>query len=130
MNREGAEDAVKEYYSKLGGRPEPSSAKPGRGKRKSMTASAKGTPERTSSKKQKLSSTEDTNGTEPSGADIPRGVPDWVKDKNDWAQDVMKVQTIENDGTHGLVAYLVWTNNKTTKVSISLCYEKIPLMVR
>jgi chromobox protein 1 len=129
MCRDGAEDAVKEYYAKLGGRPEPPTAKPGRGKRKSMTTSAKPTPERTTTKKQKLSKQE-INGTEISGADIPRGIPDWVGDKDHWEEDVMKVQTIEHDGVHGgLVAYLNWTNGKTTKVSIGLCYEKIPLMV-
>ncbi|EED23086.1 conserved hypothetical protein [Talaromyces stipitatus ATCC 10500] len=124
---EGAEDAVKEYYAKIGGRPEPP-PKPGRGKRKSMTTSAKATPESTTAKRQKVSK-EETNGTDASGADIPRGIPDWVRDKDHWERDVKKVQTIENDGTHGLVAYLNWTNGKTTKVSIGLCYEKIPLMM-
>ena len=128
MCREGAEDAVKEYYSKIGGRPEPPS-KPGRGKRKSMTASAKDTPERTTSKKQKTSKQE-TNGTEVFvGTDIPRGIPDWVRDKDHWEEDVAKVQTITHDEDRNLVAYLIWTNGKTTKVSIGLCYEKIPMLV-
>ncbi|GAM34418.1 hypothetical protein TCE0_015f01987 [Talaromyces pinophilus] len=125
---EGAEDAVKEYYSKIGGRPEPPS-KPGRGKRKSMTASAKDTPERTTSKKQKTSKQE-TNGTEVFvGTDIPRGIPDWVRDKDHWEEDVAKVQTITHDEDRNLVAYLIWTNGKTTKVSIGLCYEKIPMLM-
>ncbi|QGA14023.1 hypothetical protein EYB26_001675 [Talaromyces marneffei] len=125
---EGAEDAVNEYYSKIGGRPEPPAGKPGRGKRKSMTTSAKATPERTTTKKQKVTKQE-TNGTDFLGADIPRGIPDWVRDKDHWEENVMKVKTIEVDGVHGLVAYLNWTNGKTTKVSINLCYEKIPLMM-
>ena len=128
MCREGAEGAVKEYYSKIGGRPEPLAGKPGRGKRKSMTTSAKATPERTTTKKQKTSKQE-TNGTEVFGADIPRGIPDWVRDTDHWEEDVMKVQTITHDEDRNLVAYLIWTNGKTTKVSIGLCYEKIPQMV-
>ncbi|RAO69854.1 uncharacterized protein BHQ10_005866 [Talaromyces amestolkiae] len=124
---EGAEDLVKEYYSKIGGRPEPAS-KPGRGKRKSVTASAKDTPERTATKRQRTSKRE-TNGTEDLGADIPRGIPDWVGDKDHWEEDVAKVQTITQDEDQNLVAFLVWTNGKTTKVSLGLCYEKIPQLM-
>lgn len=94
-----------------------------------MTTSAKATPERTTTKKQKTSKQE-TNGTEEVyGADIPQGVPDWVRDKDHWEEDVMKVQTVTHDELRNLVAYLIWTNGKTTKVSISLCYEKIPQLV-
>lgn len=125
---EGAEDAVNEYYSKLGGRPEPPSGKPGRGKRKSMGASAKVTPERTTNKKQKTVKQE-TNGTETLAADIPRGIPDWVSDKDHWEEDVRKVQTVTRDENKNLVAYLIWTNEKITKVSIGLCYERIPQMM-
>ncbi|OKL56351.1 hypothetical protein UA08_08533 [Talaromyces atroroseus] len=126
---EGAGEAVQEYYKKIGGRPQqPGGAKPGRGKRKSMT-SAKATPDKPSTKKQKLSSKDETNGTDLSDADIGQGIPDWVHDKEHWGRDVVKVQTIENDETHGLVAYLNWTNGKTTKVSINLCYESIPMLM-
>lgn len=93
-----------------------------------MTTSAKDTPERTTTKKQRVSKQE-TNGTEELGADIPRGIPDWVSDKDHWEEDVAKVQTITQDEDRNLVAYLIWTNGKTTKVSISLCYEKIPQLV-
>ena len=118
---------VKEYYSKIGGRPEPAS-KPGRGKRKSVTASAKDTPERTTTKRQRTSKRE-TNGTEDLGADVPRGIPDWVGDKDHWEEDVARVQTITQDEDQNLLAFLVWTNGKMTKVSLGLCYEKIPQLV-
>lgn len=127
MCREGAADLVKEYYSKIGGRPEPAS-KPGRGKRKSVTASAKDTPERTTTKRQRTSKRE-TNGTEDLGADVPRGIPDWVGDKDHWEEDVARVQTITQDEDQNLLAFLVWTNGKMTKVSLGLCYEKIPQLV-
>lgn len=94
-----------------------------------MTASAKNTPERTTAKKQKTLKQE-TNGTEVFvGADIPSGIPDWVRDKDHWEEDVAKVQTITHDEDRNLLAYLIWTNGKTTKVSIGLCYEKIPMLV-
>lgn len=94
-----------------------------------MTTSAKATHDRPTTKKQKLSAKEETNGTKFSSADIPTGIPDWVRDKDHWGSDVVKVQTIEHDAEHGLVAYLDWTNGKTTKVSITKCYDSIPQLV-
>jgi chromobox protein 1 len=91
---------------------------------------AKPTTEKPTTKRRKLISKEEANGIEFSEADIGSGIPDWVHDKEHWGRDVVKVQTIENDEVHGLVAYLIWTNGKTTKVSINLCYESIPMLVR
>jgi chromobox protein 1 len=120
--REGAEEALHEYFEKLGGRPQPPE-KPSK-KRKSM-GEAKSTPDSTAKRSRK---SRGANGTEtPEGND---SVPDWVPDSKNWEREVTKVETITRDPqTGGLMAYLQWQNGKKSRVSIEQCYEKIPMKV-
>ncbi|KAJ0355084.1 hypothetical protein COL922a_014707, partial [Colletotrichum nupharicola] len=52
-------------------------------------------------------------------------VPDWVPKSKSWENEVKAVDTIVRE-RDGLVAFLHWNNDKKSKVSIEMCYEKCP----
>ncbi|KAJ5727284.1 hypothetical protein N7493_005104 [Penicillium malachiteum] len=137
--KEGASDAVKAYYKKIGGRPKKPSPKPaaksGPGhKRKSINETKeeeepastpaaepkkrrKSAPRATTSETPAL--TEDTSDAEAESNWVPRG-------KN-WDKELDTVDTIIRDPqSNGLYALLLWTNGKKSKISIETCYEKCP----
>lgn len=123
FDRDGAKEIVEEYYQQIGGRPQ-APEKPGR-KRKSM-GEAKSTPKASSAKRSKKS--QGVNGTQTQDDDE---VPNWTPTSQNWDRDVIKVETIVRDpDSQGLMAYLHWTNGRKSRVSIDLCYEKIPLKVK
>nr|KMM65214.1 hypothetical protein, variant [Coccidioides posadasii RMSCC 3488] len=110
-NLSGAPDALQEYFTIIGGRPE----KPTR-KRKSMGG---GTTPKVATKKAKKSLAS-MNGT----PDIVEGA-DWVPKSNNWDKEVRSVETIIRDGDN-LYVLLHWNNEKKAKVSLKQCYEKCP----
>ena len=120
--REGAKDAVDEYYRKLGGRP----VKPEPKKRKSVGGrppkSAPAKQEKPEPKRQRKSrgpvedETAENNDT-----------PNWMPKSKNWEKEVKSVETILRDAeTDGLVAFLLWENGKKSKVSIEMCYDRCP----
>ncbi|KLJ11367.1 hypothetical protein EMPG_13364 [Blastomyces silverae] len=114
---EGAEDAMREYFTLIGGRPE----KPSK-KRKSITTS---TPTRSTaaSKRSKISRASESNET----PEMENNVADWVPKTKNWDSQVKSVDTIMRDPPTGnLFVYLNWNNDKKAKVSIQQCYEKCP----
>ncbi|EAW06481.1 chromo domain-containing protein [Aspergillus clavatus NRRL 1] len=119
---EGAKEVLEEYYSSQGGRPErPAAVR----KRKSM-GGAKATPDKKETpKRRRRSAVPDTAASTETPEESE--VPDWVPKSKSWENDVKKVDTIIRDPkTNSLIAFLHWTNDKTSKVSIETCYEKCP----
>jgi chromobox protein 1 len=114
--REGAKEAVREYYEKIGGRPEKQTKK-----RKSLGDTAT-MPQRKKSRKSQGSE----NGTPDS-----ENTSDWVPKAKNWDKEIQSIDTIMRDPDSGnLFVYLNWNNNKKSKVSIQQCYEKCPMKVR
>lgn len=117
--RDGAQDAVSEYFELLGGRPEKSTKK-----RKSLGTAASSTPNQTPAKKARKS-LGSTNGT----PDTEAGGPDWLPKSKNWDKEVHKVETIIRESNDNLYALLHWKNDKKSKVSIQQCYDKCPQKV-
>ncbi|KAL2822001.1 hypothetical protein BJX63DRAFT_377744 [Aspergillus granulosus] len=124
---EGANDVLDEYFKTIGGRPE----KPQPKKRKSMGRPPKSAPEKPEPKKRRKSradtETDNTEETEKK-KDKDGQVPDWVPKSKNWENEVKAIDTIVREGD-GLVAFLHWNNDKKSKVSIEMCYEKCPRKV-
>jgi chromobox protein 1 len=114
-----------EYFKGLGGRPE----KPEPKKRKSMGRPPKSTPEKPEPRKRRKSRADtETDATEDKEKEKDSQVPDWVPKSKNWENEVKAVDTIVRE-RDGLVAFLHWNNDKKSKVSIEMCYEKCPRKV-
>ncbi|KAL2861495.1 hypothetical protein BJX68DRAFT_6334 [Aspergillus pseudodeflectus] len=119
---EGAKDVLDEYFKGLGGRPE----KPEPKKRKSMGRPPKSTPEKLEPRKRRRSRAgTETDATEDKEKEKDSQVPDWVPKSKSWENEVKAVDTIVRE-RDGLVAFLHWNNDRKSKVSIEMCYEKCP----
>ncbi|KAL3464026.1 hypothetical protein BJX64DRAFT_255427 [Aspergillus heterothallicus] len=123
---EGAKDVLDEYFKVLGGRPE----KPQPKKRKSMGRPPKSTPGKPEPRKRRKSRADtETDATEEKEKEKEKDkdgrVPNWVPKSKNWENEVKAVDTIVREGD-GLVAFLHWNNDKKSKVSIEMCYEKCP----
>ncbi|KAL3491313.1 hypothetical protein BJX62DRAFT_237237 [Aspergillus germanicus] len=119
---EGAKEVLDEYFKGLGGRPE----KPEPKKRKSMGRPPKSTPEKPEPRKRRKSRADtETDATEDKEKEKDSKVPDWVPKSKNWENEVKAVDTIVRE-RDGLVAFLHWNNDKKSKVSIEMCYEKCP----
>lgn len=138
LPRDGAEDVLKAYYKKIGGRPEKPEKveKPKHGrKRKSMAEKKEAPPTKPTETKRRRQSTpkresknyiktEDQTPTE-TEEDEPS---DWVPKGKNWDEEVQSVDTIIRDAKdQGLYALLLWTNGKRSRVNIASCYEKCPM---
>jgi chromobox protein 1 len=121
MSRATAKEAVKEYFEKIGGRPERTLKR-----RKSGNVAAASAP--SSSKKQKSLKSTATSSPEPS-SDAKEA--DWFpKGTKSWDDEVIRVDTIVRDEkTNTLNAMVTWTNQKRGKVSLRLAYERLPQKV-
>jgi chromobox protein 1 len=116
-----------EYFKGLGGRPE----KPEPKKRKSMGRPPKSTPEKLEPRKRRKSRADtETDATKDKEKEKEKDsqVPDWVPKSKNWENEVKTVDTIVRE-RDGLVAFLHWNNDKKSKVSIEMCYEKCPRKV-
>jgi len=124
--REGAQEAVEEYFESIGGRPQPP-GKQAPGRKRKSTSAAKSTPEPKKTKKPRGA----TNGTETSskeGAFADDDERDISPDE--WeAKDVDKVETIVPDQKGNLYAYVQFHNGKSVKIAIEQCYGKMPMKV-
>lgn len=123
--REDAQEAVNEYYERIGGKPQKRSKK-----RKSQPRDSTSTPQ-LSSKKSKKPTRPSTNGTT---GEIDRSAPSsWVSDSDNWENEINVIDTIVKEHEDGkepkLYVYLQWQNNTYSKVSIQQCYEKCPKRV-
>ncbi|KAK2829861.1 hypothetical protein FQN49_007185 [Arthroderma sp. PD_2] len=114
---DGAQEALDEYFNRIGGRPE----KPTK-KRKSLGGKAASTPDKPLAKKGKMSKSVDR---ETSVED--ENSADWMPTTKNWDGEVECVSTITRDtDSDGLVAYLEWKNGKKSRVSVQRCYERCP----
>ncbi|PYH78174.1 hypothetical protein BO82DRAFT_405531 [Aspergillus uvarum CBS 121591] len=120
-NLDGAQEAVDEYFSKLGGRPEKSQTK----KRKSLGRPPKSaTPEKTQPNKRRKSRTNESPEPQP---EEDSDSSSWVPKGKSWEKEVDTVDTIFRDpSTSQLLAILNWKNGKKSKVLIETCYERCP----
>lgn len=136
LPREGAEDVLKAYYKKIGGRPE--RPKPGK-KRKSMAEkkeSQAAKPTGTKRRRQSVPKSESENDTkndikseDQTPAETEEDEPsDWVPKGQTWDEEVQSVDTIIRDTKdQKLYALLLWTNGKRSRINIESCYEKCPM---
>jgi len=120
-HREGAIDVMKEYFAKIGGRPEPKGQK--RKGRPSIAGikSESGTPAASAkrAKQDKLAKAE----------------TQWSPPPGSWEHDVSHVDTVEEKadpktGQLGRFAYLVWLNQQKTQHPLKHVYQKCPQKVR
>ncbi|RAH74478.1 chromo domain-containing protein [Aspergillus aculeatinus CBS 121060] len=121
-NLDGAQEAVDEYFSKLGGRPE----KPQTKKRKSLGRPPKSaTPEKTQPNKRRKS--RENESPEPQAAEEDSDSGSWVPKSKSWEKEVDNVDTIFREpGSGNLLAILNWKNGRKSKVLIETCYERCP----
>lgn len=134
-NRDGAQELLEEYFKSHGGRPKAPPKQAPR-KRKSMgekptTAKAQA-PKEVKRRRKSRGTTEDTAEEEKSEVALAdEDDENWIPKKENWENEVVKVDTIvrDPDGGDGLYAYLHWKNGKRSKVSIELCYRKCPIQV-
>lgn len=118
---DGAQEAIEEYFGKIGGRPE----KPTK-KRKSMGAGAASTPDKPPAKRGRKAQAS-TNGT----PETEKTIPDWVPKSKSWDAEIKSIDTIIRDpGTENLYVFLDWNNGRKSKVSLETCYERCPMKVR
>ncbi|EZF35714.1 Heterochromatin protein HP1 [Trichophyton interdigitale] len=118
---DGAQDALEEYFKKIGGRPE----KPTK-KRKSLADKASSTPDKPTKRGRKPSS-------------IKVGTPDqeastedshWAPPTGDWENELRYISTVLRDPDgDGLVVYLEWKNGRKSRAPIQTCYERCPQMM-
>ncbi|PYH45092.1 chromo domain-containing protein [Aspergillus saccharolyticus JOP 1030-1] len=121
-NLDGAKDAVKEYFDKIGGRPE----KPQSKKRKSMVGRPRKstTPEKSQPNKRRKSRANDSPEVQPEEDSDSSA---WAPKSKNWEKEVDNVDTIFREpGTSNLLAILNWKNGKKSKVLIGTCYERCP----
>ncbi|KNG50760.1 chromo domain-containing protein [Stemphylium lycopersici] len=116
-NMQGAIDVMKEYFSKIGGRPEPKGQK--RKGRPSVAGpkSASGTPA-ASSKRAKSGKAQQAERA-------------WSPPPGSWEHDVSHIDTVEETrdpktGELGKFAYLVWLNQQKTQHPLKHVYQKCP----
>ncbi|OJK02416.1 hypothetical protein ASPACDRAFT_41243 [Aspergillus aculeatus ATCC 16872] len=120
-NLDGAQEAVNEYFSKLGGRPE----KPQTKKRKSLGRPPKSaSPEKTQPNKRRKSRANESPESQ-AAEDSDSG--SWVPKSKSWEKEVDNVDTIFREpGSGNLLAILNWKNGRKSKVLIETCYERCP----
>ncbi|KAI9712743.1 MAG: hypothetical protein M1820_001365 [Bogoriella megaspora] len=129
-NLEGAQEALEQYYEKIGGKPEPGeSAAPKKGKRKqsvesSATPKAKGGRGR---KKQKVE-----NGDEDEAPTGKAGkAQKWEPPRGSWEQDIMNIDCIEEEydastKKNKRVGFVMWNNGRKSKHSLNILNGKCP----
>lgn len=142
LSREGAEEVLKAYYKKIGGRPEKPAGKPEKGakgpgrKRKSMaekkeepTATTTTETKRRRQSAGKNESKDDIKAEANTPAETEDDEPsDWVPKSQNWDKEVQTVDTIIRDANdQGLYALLLWNNGKRSRIHIQSCYEKCPM---
>lgn len=134
-DRSGAMELLEEYFQSHGGRPQPP---PKQAPRKRKATGEKPTPAKAQAtkgvKRQKKSRclTDDADEEDkPELALADEDEENWMPKKENWENEVVKVDTIGRDaeGGDGLYAYLHWKNGKRSKVSMELCYKKCPIKV-
>ncbi|TKA67277.1 hypothetical protein B0A49_05627 [Cryomyces minteri] len=144
-NLEGAADVLKEYYTKIGGKPiQKSKSTPaqssarGKGKRKASPAAAE-SPAPTSAgkprgKKAKLNG-ESASGTPEIASKKGKPAENWEPPKGLWEDEIMAIDTVEESTkqvkTTGkeereLVAYVMWNNGRRTVHPLNVIHKKCP----
>ncbi|KAL4943643.1 hypothetical protein BDV06DRAFT_131438 [Aspergillus oleicola] len=128
-NLDNARDVLGEYFNILGGRPEkPQKKRKSIGRpRATKVKEESEKPEPKRRRRSRAADTEETDAGEEKEKEKKKETPapDWVPKSKNWEKEVKAVDTIvREDG--GLVAYLHWTNDRKSKVSIETCYEKCP----
>ena len=119
--REGAIDVIKEYFSKIGGRPEP------KGQKRKGRPSLAGT---------KSGSETPTAGAKRAKQDkLAKAAPQWTPPPGSWEHDVSHIDTVEEKadpktGQLGRFAYIVWLNQQKTQHPLKHVYQKCPQKVR
>ncbi|KAI5303783.1 hypothetical protein KEM56_007196 [Ascosphaera pollenicola] len=136
-NLENAQEAVKEYYSKIGGKPQ----KPEKKKRKSRASSAAADkheePEPVASstsgtgtnKKARQSTSRASTTAASSAGAVDAKLPEWVPRTKSWEEHVESIDTImrdPDDPTGPLFVYLNWTNGNKSRVSTEMANKKCP----
>ncbi|EFE31059.1 uncharacterized protein ARB_01926 [Trichophyton benhamiae CBS 112371] len=118
---DGAQEALEEYFKKIGGRPE----KPTK-KRKSLADKASSTPDKPTKRGRKPSSIKvGTPDQEASPEDT-----DWAPPAGGWEKELSYISTVLRDPDgDGLVVYLEWKNGRKSRAPIQTCYERCPQMV-
>jgi chromobox protein 1 len=118
-NMEGAIDVLKEYFRKIGGRPEPKGQKRKGRPSAAGTKSESGTPASSTSTKRVKA--------EKQGKDLAQ----WSPPPGSWEHDVNFIDTVEQTkdsktGKSEKFAYLVWTNGQKTQHPLKHVYQKCP----
>jgi chromobox protein 1 len=116
----GASEVLEKYFEQIGGRPQP----PGKlGKRKSQSQ-LKGDSGSPAAKKSKR-----TNGNdEESMDDSIQKTGTWTPKKENWETEIRAIDTVERDRLTGkLWAFILFNNNKRSKVGMELVYKHCPL---
>lgn len=121
VNSDGAQEALEEYFKKIGGRPE----KPTK-KRKSLADKASSTPDKPTKRGRKPSSIKVGTSDQESSPENT----DWAPPTGDWGKELSCISTVLRDPDgDGLVAYLEWKNGRKSRAPIQTCYERCPQMV-
>ena len=126
-----ARDILSKYHRKIGGPPKPPT-KPAR------TGPKSGKKSRSSQSIRRQSSTTDTDSPPPQkrqrheineddeGDEGDEGEGTWVPRDENWETQIVGVETLERDNNGQLIAYIVFTNGKKTKVSMDKVYRHCP----
>jgi chromobox protein 1 len=114
---------LKEYFRKIGGRPEPKGQKRKGRPSAAGTKSESGTPASSTSTKRVKA--------EKQGKDLAQ----WSPPPGSWEHDVNFIDTVEQTkdsktGKSEKFAYLVWTNGQKTQHPLKHVYQKCPQKVR
>jgi hypothetical protein len=118
--REGAIDVLKEYFAKIGGRPEPKGQK------------RKGRPSVSGAKSESEAPTTSSKRAKPEKT--PKVEKAWSPPPGSWEHEVSYVDTVEEmrdpkTGELGKFVYLVWNNQQKTQHPLKHVYQKCPQKV-
>ncbi|KAF2091718.1 hypothetical protein K490DRAFT_20744, partial [Saccharata proteae CBS 121410] len=125
-NLEGAQEALEEYFTQIGGRPTRPSKKPKTTKRKSVGTTE--TPEPVGSARRKRTKTET-----PAEEKVVKAKAKWEPPKGSWEDHVTGIETVEEatdpqTGVNERWAYVLWISpeGRKTKHKLSTVNQKCP----
>ncbi|KIW04414.1 hypothetical protein, variant [Verruconis gallopava] len=129
-NLASAQDALKQYYKKIGGKPSPKNMNPLRGKgskKRKATETPKGSVARS---KKGRSETPEMSTKKVKKVENVGEVVSWELPKGSWEEEVASIDTIEeaydDKGVARRYVYLMWRNGMKTRHQLATANQKCP----
>ncbi|KAH8705036.1 hypothetical protein BGW36DRAFT_5972 [Talaromyces proteolyticus] len=124
---EGATEAVEEYFSSIGGRPQPP-GKQGPGRKRKSLGEAKSTATPEPKKARKSRGKANGKDNQDTLAENNENIITADSITKDWLEkDVQGIETIVPDENENLYVYARFKDGTTAKIAIQQCYERMPM---